>query len=69
VIKHLQHLACPACRRPMKIVDWRPGTVALWQCDECASKHLLGRRLLEGSYDGRLLLAPAFANPKEPEHP
>jgi hypothetical protein len=65
------YVACinPECRRPMRMAEWEPGLAALWECEECVLRVLLGHRLLDGSYTGRLLLAPAYASQKEPEHP
>lgn len=68
---HLEYMVCPnpSCRRPMRMVEWTPGFAALWECEECVAKYLLGRSLLFGSYNGRLALAPAFGSEKEPDHP
>jgi hypothetical protein len=60
---HHAYLPCinPECRRPMRMVDWRPGFAAFWECEPCRARALRGRKLLEGSYDGRLMMAPAYA--------
>jgi len=65
---HLPYLECPnpECRRPMVLRDWTPGHPAIWECHDCAVRYLLGRRILEGSYNGRLALAPMFAR-EEPK--
>jgi len=60
---HRSYLQCPnpECRRPMALRDWTPGHAAIWECEHCVTRWLLGRRLLEGSYNGRLAMAPTYA--------
>jgi hypothetical protein len=49
----------------MALVDWKPGIAAFWVCRTCHQRSLRGTKILEGSYDGRIMMPPAYLSGRE----